>query len=547
MIDLGSRGRPFFVAIVLPCVLAMAGCQGVSTAKSSTASNNPSGTGAASQLSALASSINFGSVQLGSNQSQSAIVTNSGGSTITISQATVSGAGFSLKAPTLPLSLTAGRSNVFTITFAAQAAGAASGNLSITSNASNPTLSVALSATGVAAGSLVANPGSLNFGQVQVGATPSATATLTNSSGMTVAVSQANVTGSAFLLTGLAVPLTLTAGQSINFTVTFAPKSTGAATGDLTILSTATNSTLDVPLSGTSVTPGLLGANPGSVSFGTVAVGNNQTQSVTLGNSGGSSVAISKASITGPGFSLSGLTTPLTLNAGQNKTFNIIFSPASAGSASGSVSITSNASNPSLSISLSGTGGSTVAGQLSVSPSSINFGTVTVGTSQSQAAKLNASTGAVTVSSLGGLSGSEFSVSGIILPVTISAGSSASFTVTFAPQASGGASASASFASNASNSPTVQALSGTGAVPIQHTVNLSWTASTSTVVGYNVYRGTQSGGPYSKVNPVLQASTNYSDATVQSGQTYYYVTTAVDSSSVESQNSNEVQAVIPFP
>jgi fibronectin type 3 domain-containing protein len=77
---------------------------------------------------------------------------------------------------------------------------------------------------------------------------------------------------------------------------------------------------------------------------------------------------------------------------------------------------------------------------------------------------------------------------------------------------------------------------------------LSWNASTSTsITGYNVYRGTVSGGPYSKINSALDTSMSYSDSTVQSGQTYYYVTTAVDSAGVESSYSSGVQAVIPFP
>jgi fibronectin type 3 domain-containing protein len=80
---------------------------------------------------------------------------------------------------------------------------------------------------------------------------------------------------------------------------------------------------------------------------------------------------------------------------------------------------------------------------------------------------------------------------------------------------------------------------------VQHTVALSWTASTSTVAGYNVYRGTVSGGPYSKINSSLVATLSYTDSTVQSGTTYYYVTTAVDSSGDESTYSNEVSAPIP--
>ena len=53
--------------------------------------------------------------------------------------------------------------------------------------------------------------------------------------------------------------------------------------------------------------------------------------------------------------------------------------------------------------------------------------------------------------------------------------------------------------------------------------------------------------PIPKINTVLQASTNYTDLNVSGGQTYYYVTTAVDANSVESAHSNEAQAVIPFP
>jgi len=81
-----------------------------------------------------------------------------------------------------------------------------------------------------------------------------------------------------------------------------------------------------------------------------------------------------------------------------------------------------------------------------------------------------------------------------------------------------------------------------------HTVTLNWTASTSTnVAGYNVYRGTIMGGPYTKVNPALVASLGYTDGTVVAGQTYYYVATAVDSSNNESSYSTETKAVIPTP
>jgi fibronectin type 3 domain-containing protein len=82
---------------------------------------------------------------------------------------------------------------------------------------------------------------------------------------------------------------------------------------------------------------------------------------------------------------------------------------------------------------------------------------------------------------------------------------------------------------------------------VNHQVTLNWTASSSTVSGYNVYRGTTTGGPYTIVNSSLVAGTNYVDTTVTSGTTYYYVTTAVNSSNEASSYSNEVQAIVPYP
>jgi hypothetical protein len=87
----------------------------------------------------------------------------------------------------------------------------------------------------------------------------------------------------------------------------------------------------------------------------------------------------------------------------------------------------------------------------------------------------------------------------------------------------------------------------TVSAPLQHSVTLSWTASTSTVSGYNIYRGTVSGGPYTQVNTALEPALNYVDNTVQSGQTYYYVVTSVDYSGTESGFSNQATASLPTP
>jgi len=99
--------------------------------------------------------------------------------------------------------------------------------------------------------------------------------------------------------------------------------------------------------------------------------------------------------------------------------------------------------------------------------------------------------------------------------------------------------------SNTAGSTTSAAATLTVNAAVQHSVALNWDASTSTVVGYNVYRGTASGGPYTQINPSLLAVLNYTDSTVQGSTTYYYVTTAVDSGGNESLHSNEAPAAIP--
>ena len=81
--------------------------------------------------------------------------------------------------------------------------------------------------------------------------------------------------------------------------------------------------------------------------------------------------------------------------------------------------------------------------------------------------------------------------------------------------------------------------------PVSHSVALAWSASTSTVSGYNAYRSTVSGGPYTKLNSTLIAATSDTDTAVVSGTTYYYVATAVDSGGVESAYSTEATATIP--
>lgn len=192
-------------------------------------------------------------------------------------------------------------------------------------------------------------------------------------------------------------------------------------------------------------------------------------------------------------------------------------------------------------------------GTLSVT-TSIEVGNVVVGNSGTAIGTLAASGTSVIVSSatMGGTNSSEFSVSGLSFPVTITTSTPVSFTVTFTPGATGAATATASFASNASNSPSVSSLTGTGTPAPVHTVLLTWTPSTTTgITSYNVYRSLLSNGVCGSFGELPYASTvgsvtTYTDPTVTGGDTYCYGTTAVDANG-ESAVSNVVQAAIPVP
>ena len=495
-------------------------------------------------LTANPASVPFGNVTIGSNQSQNVTLMNSGGTSVTISQASANGAGFTVSGISVPLTLNPGQSTSLAVKFAPGSAGTLNGNLAIASNASNPTLSVGLSGTGVSAGNLAANPGSIPFGNVTVGSSQNQSITMTNGGNATVTINQVTASGVGFSVSGISVPMTLNAGQNITLTATFTAGTAGTASGNIAIASTAPNPTLNIPLSATGVTAGSLAASPTSVAFGNVQVGSTQSQTEILRNTGGSTLRILTANVSGTGFSTTGLTVPTNLNAGQSLTFNLTFTPATSGAVSGSLAFTTDGAFPNVNVSLSGTG--TTPGQLTAAPATVNFGNVSVGATQNQSGTLTGAGAGVTISTVRS-SNPEFAVTGLSLPLTLAVGQSVPFTYTFTPQASGASSGTITFAANASNAPTTASLSGTGTPPPQHSASLAWTASTSTVAGYNVYRGTQSGGPYAIINGSTETSTTYTDNSVQAGHTYYYVVTAVDGSGNESVNSNQAQAVVPSP
>jgi len=236
------------VLFLLAGLAFLAGCQGVSSG----GSDSPGQQSGALSLSST--KITFGTVTIGSNQTFSDTITNTGGASVTISQVTIDGTGFALSGINAPLTLAVGDSTTFAVKFTPANAGTATGDVTITSTASDSNLTIPLEGAGTSAvGQLSVAPATLDVGNVAVGTSGTASGTLT-ATGANVTVTAATTDNSVFAIGGLSLPLTILAGHSVQFTITFSPLVIGAASATLTIASDAQPSTITESLAGTGTT-----------------------------------------------------------------------------------------------------------------------------------------------------------------------------------------------------------------------------------------------------------------------------------------------------
>jgi fibronectin type 3 domain-containing protein len=145
------------------------------------------------------------------------------------------------------------------------------------------------------------------------------------------------------------------------------------------------------------------------------------------------------------------------------------------------------------------------------------------------------------------ISGAEFTTVGGSFPLTLNPAQTATLQVKFLPTAAGAATGQLTISSNSTSGGTAAvALSGTGTAAT-YSVDLSWTAPTSSpdpVVGYNIYRSL-SGGSLQLLNATPTAATTYVDSSVAAGSTYDYTAESVDAKGVESTASNQIAVTIP--
>jgi hypothetical protein len=345
-------------------------------------------------------------------------------------------------------------------------------------------------------------------------------------------------------------PASLPKGTTCTIEVVFTPAAAGARSAVLEMGDNAARSPQKITLSGAGVSSAAAASvSTSSLSFGSQAVGSaSATQSVVLSNSGNAALSVTGISISGTSaadFAQSN-NCASSVAAGSSCTVSVTFTPAVAGSLAASLSIANSVSNQT--VTLSGTGTSASA-SVTLSPGSLSFSSEPVTLSSATQTVTLSNSGSATLSIAGftvtGTNAADFTQNNNC-PASLAAGSSCSIVVLFTPSASGSRSASISIADNAGSSQQSIALSGTGA----HDVVLTWTASTSSAVtGYNVYRGTVTGGEgTTPINASPVAGTGFTDSAVAAGTEYFYTVTAVASSgSAQSASSSEAAAQVPTP
>jgi hypothetical protein len=546
------------IAFAPDSATSFTGDLGVASNASGGTANVPlSGTGdavPAPNLTLSATSIDFGQSAIGTKVSRTLTLTSTGNAPLNVNTITVSGAMFSVGTVTLPATLQPGGQLPVTVTFDPTTAATDAGTLTVTSDDPSGPATVSLGGLGTTTTTpqLTVSPTAVSFGNVPLNVPSTQPVTLTSTGSAAVTINAATVTGPGFSVTGANFPVTLKPNTSVTLQVQFDPTTAGAASGQMTVTSNSTTgATTQVTLSGAGTVAAVsqLTVSAGSLSFGNVTVNSSATLPVTLTSSGTAPLTITAATAGGADFTDSGATFPVTLNPSTSVTLQVHFVPTAAGAVTGQLAIASNSAGGSpTQVTLSGTGTAAATAQLQVSATSLPFGSVPVNsTSTLTLTLISSGTAAVTVNSVG-LTGTGFSDSGATFPVTLQPNQSVTLKVQFDPTVAGAATGQLTITSTSATGSTTQVpLSGTGTA-VQHQIDLSWDAPSSSadpVAGYNVYRSTDGGASFTKLNSSPDSQVDYTDLNVQSGSTYVYQVTSVDASGVESAPSNQFPLSVP--
>jgi hypothetical protein len=411
------------------------------------------------------SSLTFPAQALGTTSpAQTITLTNSQSVALNISSFSFTGANFTnfAQTNTCGSAVSAGASCTISVTFTPSASGTLMATLNVNDDGPNSPQSASLTGTGTSGAILSISPGSINFGNqvtgatsgifpVQVMNTGGGAATFTN-----IAITGTNIAD--FAQSNNCLP-SLPAQQSCTVNLTFTPKANGTRSASLTFTDNAGNSPQNVGLSGVGVAPVTLSAT--SLNFGTVLVKSSGTSpTVTLTNN--QSIALSNISITISGsaaftqVNTCGSSIPALGQCG----ITVTFAPTAAGSQTATLNIADSASNSPQSVGAKGSGELPVA----MSPTLVNFGDQTVGTTSATQTITVTNNQKVTLTftsvTLSGADKGDFAQTNTCS--SIAAGSQCAVTLTFTPLAKGIRTATLTLNDSAATSPQTAKIGGTG-------------------------------------------------------------------------------------
>jgi hypothetical protein len=289
--------------------------------------------------------------------------------------------------------------------------------------------------------------------------------------------------------------------------------------------------------------PVVLEATPAVVAFVDVPVGDTYTQTVRLTNVSRAGVTVMKISGSATEMGINGVALPLVLEAGSSTTFTVSYKPTIAGSNAGTISVMTSASATPWTLDVKA---SAISNQLELTASevSVEFGDIATGSGNAKEITLsNVGNADVAISKIE-IAGEDFSISGGGA-VTLNPGQQMNVNVRFDPRNGGGRNGMMSVFSNTADSPLQISLSGAASAASQQSIALKWDKGEMPGNGYFVYRSSESGGPYSKLQTSATPEAEFMDSGLAAGHTYYYVVTSVAEDGSESGYSEQIVVNVP--
>ena len=351
----------------------------------------------------------------------------------------------------------AGSSCSISVTFRPPSIGIVTGSITLRDNAPQSPQTISLSETG-GVPSVTLTPSSLSFdGQLLGSSSPAQALTLSNAGDGPLTIASIGTTGDFSQTSNCSG--SLAGGASCSINVTFLPTVLGARQSTLIVTDNAAGGPQTVSLTGTGL-GAVASLSPSSLSFAVQARNTTSAaQTVTLSNTGNVPLGISGIATTGD-FAQSN-SCGAALAAGTSCSIAVTFTPSIPGIRQGVLTITDNTSSSPQTVSLTGTG---TLPQLALNPDILSFANQAVGTTSAPKTMTLSNTGSVPATISGIAISGDFSQTNTC-GTSLAVGTNCSFTVTFSPTATGPRIGYVTISGNASGSPAIGGLQGSGIAP----------------------------------------------------------------------------------